>query len=151
MTFPIYFDVFLNKIESKIQFEAFLIESLKNLPSINPLTPIRFSKNGLSILKLLHLWVQFSRRIVTLESKTIPPIDSKFNVDSENGVIFEIQRAKFWDIKQNVQHGEFGTPEAYGCQRVNQATRTWLFPSILMFFSTKLNQKYNSRLSWSKV
>ena len=84
--------------------------------------------------------MQFSRRIFTLESKTIPPIDSKFNVDSENGVIFEIQRAKFWDIKQNVQHGEFGTPEAYGCQRVKHVLlNSWLHLSLVIFeesFST---------------
>ena len=53
-----------------------------------------------------------------LESKAIPLFDSKFHVDHENGVIFEIEGARSRDIIQYMQHGRFGTPEAYGCQRV---------------------------------
>ena len=54
-----------------------------------------------------------------LKSKTTPPFDSKFIANSENGVIFQIEGAKFRDIEQYVQHGRFETQEAYGCQRVN--------------------------------
>ena len=68
--------------------------------------------------KFRQLYKPFSQRVFALESKTIPPFDSKFNVNSENGVIFEIEGARFWDIEQYMQHGRFGTPEAYGCQGV---------------------------------
>ena len=37
----------------------------------------------------------FSLRVFKLESITVPPFDRKFSVDLENGVIFEIEGARF--------------------------------------------------------
>ena len=63
-----------------------------------------------------------------LESKAIPPFDSKFHVDHENGVIFEIEGARSRDIIQFMQHSRFGTPQAYegyGCQKDNMLKVTY--------------------------
>ena len=56
---------------------------------------------------LYHLCRPFSLRVFKLGGITIPPFDRKFSVDLENGVIFEIEGARFWDIHRFVQHGKF--------------------------------------------
>ena len=53
-----------------------------------------------------------------LESKAIPLIDSKFRVDYENGVIFEIEGARFRDIIQYVNLGKTGPECPYRAERV---------------------------------
>ena len=63
-----------------------------NLGNLQPmgvkvLTTVRIKKN---VHFPLHLWKRFSWGVFTLESKSLPQLDCKFHVDSENMVTFEI-------------------------------------------------------------
>ena len=50
---------------------------------------IRISKNRIFFRNFRHFQRQFSQRVFAQKSKPIPPFDSKFSADIENGVIVE--------------------------------------------------------------
>ena len=57
-------------------------------------------------LHFFYLCKPRTQRIIDQICKTIPPFDSKFYVDYENWVNFEIYGANFQDIQLNVTHGK---------------------------------------------
>ena len=84
---------------------------------------IRISKNRIFFRNFRHFQRRFSQRVLVQKSKPIPPFDSKFSADIENGVIFEKKQSRSRDIQRYVQHGKSGSYMTYRPQRVRQACR----------------------------
>ena len=74
---------------------------------------IRISKNRIFFRNFRHFQRRFSQRVRAQKSKPIPPFDSKFSADIENGVIFEQKQSRFRGIQRYVQHGKSGSYMTY--------------------------------------
>ena len=77
-------------------------------------------KKSYFFLIFRHLYKRFSKPVLYQKSKVLPPFDSKFSVDFENGVIFEKKQSRSRDIPRYVKHGEIGSDLTYRPQRVRQ-------------------------------
>ena len=88
---------------------------------------IRILKNRIFFRNFRHFQKRFSQRVLAQKSKTIPPFDSKFSADIENGVIFEKKQSRSRDIQRCVQHGKSGSYMTYRPQRVRQECRNSYF------------------------